>query len=37
LQTIPGRYRQGYPKYYKGSRIPRPEDLAYTERAVFGV
>lgn len=37
LQGIPGRYRQGYPKYYKGSGTPRPEDLAYTERAVFGV
>jgi hypothetical protein len=37
LQGIPGRYRQGYPKYYKGPDLPRPEDLAYTERAVFGV
>jgi hypothetical protein len=37
LQGIPGRYRRGYPKYYKGPDLPRPEDLAYTERAVFGV
>lgn len=37
LRGIPGRYRQGYPKYYKGAGAPRAEDLAYTERALFGV
>jgi hypothetical protein len=37
LPGVPGRYQDGYPKYYKGGQAPRAGDLAYTERGVFGV
>lgn len=37
LPGMPGWYQDGYPKYFKGGHKPRPGDLAYTERAVFGV
>jgi hypothetical protein len=37
LRGVPGMYLDGYPKYYRGSQPPCPSDLAYTERAVFGV
>lgn len=35
--TIPGWFQAGYPKFFIGEHAPRPGDLAYTERAVFGV
>lgn len=37
LPGMPGWFQDGYPKYFKGGEPPRPGDLAYTERAMFGV
>ena len=37
LPSIPGRFLPGYPHFSKGPNPPQPGDLAYTERAVFGV
>ncbi len=37
LPGMPGSFQDGFPKFYRGDNPPRPGDLAYTERAVFGV
>lgn len=37
LEGVPGRYLDGYPEFFKGCEMPRVGDLAYTERAIFGV
>jgi hypothetical protein len=34
---MPGWFQDGFPKFYRGAEAPGPHDLAYTERAVFGV
>lgn len=34
---LPGRYTAGHPKFVRGQSQPRLGDLAYTERAMFGV
>lgn len=36
LAGVPGFFRKGHRKYFKGPVRPRPGDLAYTERAIFG-
>lgn len=37
LPGMPGWFVGGHPKFFRGPNRPRPGDLAYTERAVFGV
>lgn len=37
LPGMPGWFEAGFPKFYRGEQPPRAGDLAYTERAVFGV
>jgi hypothetical protein len=35
---VPGRFlKDRWPRYYRGPRRPRPNDLAYTEAVVLGV
>lgn len=37
LPGMPGWFGAGFPKFYRGDVAPRVGDLAYTERAIFGV
>ncbi len=37
LRGMPGWFEPGFPKFFRGSERPRAGDLAYTERALFGV
>lgn len=37
LPGMPGMFQTGFPKFVRGSQTPRAGDLAYTERAIFGV
>lgn len=34
---MPGWFQDGFPKFFRGAHIPGNHDLAYTERAMFGV
>lgn len=34
---VPGWFQGGHPKFFRGTKAPNPSDLAYTERAIFGV
>jgi hypothetical protein len=36
INGLIGRYSNGFPKYFKGSDMPRLGDLAYSERVMFG-